>query len=169
MRINAHQPSDGAEIHPPTRSLVVRSSRGRRAVVLLALIVALAVSACALGGRGGRDAAEPPIGVQGTGTPPGSVPTTPGTQHGSTDVSIDKCTPLEVDFTVTNHASSPSNYDIEIDYESTDGKLQLGQVFTIIEDLKPGQSKSEGDIPDGSVANTPYRCVVGEVTRYPSP
>lgn len=71
------------------------------------------------------------------------------TQFGSQD-----CT---VTFTIVNHSTKTSDYDIEYNIESKDGSKQYSSSFIFVTGLRPGQSKTERDwvtdhIPDPSSA-----------------
>lgn len=72
-------------------------------------------------------------------------------------------------FNVTNNSSGRSNYIIEVSFESEDGSTQYGTGTAFLNNLEPGQSKTEEavafeEIPDGASFN----CRLVEVDRFAS-
>lgn len=90
------------------------------------------------------------------------------------DVAITDCVADDAGYAaskvvVTNHSSKPSNYIIEIAFESKDGKTQVGTGTVAVNSLTAGQVSSPQDA--NSLAKAPaggYTCKLAQLTRYSS-
>lgn len=75
----------------------------------------------------------------------------------------------EATLNVTNNSSGRSNYIIEVSFESEDGAQQYGTGTAILNNLEPGQSKTETasafeEVPEGAS----FTCRLVEVDRFAS-
>ena len=88
------------------------------------------------------------------------------------DVTISSCGAddlgqLEAVLRITNNSSKPSNYMINVAFESPDGLEQLDTGFAIVDTLQPGQSTNETAITF-TEAPADFTCRVTSVDRYAS-
>lgn len=90
------------------------------------------------------------------------------------DVEVSECgveefTGPEATLNVTNNSSGRSNYIIEVSFESEDGSQQYGTGTAILNNLEPGQSRTETaaafeEVPEGAS----FTCRLVEVDRFAS-
>lgn len=88
------------------------------------------------------------------------------------DVAIAECTTdslgsPEAQVKITNNSSKPSNYIINIAFESSDGATQIDTSMVAVNNLQPGQSATEKAV-SFSDAPRDFVCKVAGVTRYAS-
>lgn len=88
------------------------------------------------------------------------------------DVTITSCGAddlgqLEAVLRITNNSSKPSNYMINVAFESPDGSEQLDTGFAIVDTLQPGQSTNENAITF-TTAPADFKCRITSVDRYAS-
>lgn len=88
------------------------------------------------------------------------------------DVDISSCQAdsmgqLEAVLTVTNSSSKPSDYFIEVVFESKDGSTQLDSTFASVENLAPGQ-RAETTALSFKDAPADFTCRVIDVNRMAS-
>lgn len=89
------------------------------------------------------------------------------------DVKLSKCTIdpdlkwPEATLTVTNNSDKPSDYMIEVTFESKDGSTQFGTGNAFIQNLKPGQKKTE-KVSGLEDATGKLKCTVSSVDRTES-
>jgi hypothetical protein len=145
--------------------------------VIIVVIIIASVSASAGGGNGSNQA--------GSSTNPGTS-TTPqpgvskgiGSKDASADVKLGKLKAKKilgqvsyyyVPVAVTNHSSKRSDYLITVALESADGKRQIDTASLLIQNLEPGQSKSdEGDFLTTDKVPHGTKLVLQEVERTAS-
>ncbi len=85
-----------------------------------------------------------------------------------TNCSIDNLTNWpEATLEVTNDSQKPSDYIIEVTFESKDGKTQFGTGNAIISNLKPQQTKKE-TVSGLEQAKGKIKCSVSSVDRTES-
>lgn len=89
------------------------------------------------------------------------------------DVKLSKCS-IDPDLkwpqatlTVTNNSEKPSDYLIEVTFESKDGSTQFGTGNAFIQNLKPGQKKTE-KVSGLEDAEGKIKCTVSSVDRTES-
>jgi hypothetical protein len=73
----------------------------------------------------------------------------------------------EATLEVTNDSEKASDYYIEVTFESQDGSTQFGTGLTVINNLKPGQSKTE-KVSALEEAEGKIVCTVSSVDRTES-
>lgn len=88
------------------------------------------------------------------------------------DVTITSCGAddlgqLEAVLRITNNSSKPSNYMINVAFESPDGSEQLDTGFATVSTLQPGQSTNESAITF-TTAPADFKCRITSVDRYAS-
>lgn len=88
------------------------------------------------------------------------------------DVDIASCTTdslgsPEAKIKITNHSSKPSNYIVEVAFESADGSTQIDTSMVAVNNLQPGQSATEDAVTFGE-APSDFVCKITDVTRYAS-
>jgi hypothetical protein len=88
------------------------------------------------------------------------------------DVDIASCTTdslgsPEAKIKITNHSSKPSNYIVEVAFESPDGSTQIDTSMVSVNNLQPGQSATEDAVTFGD-APSDFVCKITDVTRYAS-
>lgn len=143
--------------------------------VIIVVIIIASVSASAGGGGSSNNAANNP----GASTTPN-----PGISKGiaskdaSADVKIGRLKAKKIlgqvsyyyaPVTVTNHSSKRSDYVITVALESADGKMQIDTADMLIQNLEPGQSKSdEGDFLTTDKVPAGAKLVLQEVERTSS-
>lgn len=68
---------------------------------------------------------------------------------------------------VKNNSAKTSDYSIEVTFTSKDGKTQYGTGFSLVSNLKPGQSKTE-KITNAEDVPSSVKCSVTKVDRTES-
>ncbi|MCB1041182.1 MAG: hypothetical protein KDA94_16855 [Acidimicrobiales bacterium] len=74
----------------------------------------------------------------------------------------------QANITVTNNSSKASNYMIEITFTSKDGKTQIGTGNSFIQNLAPGQNKTEDVSSLDDAGDAEIVCTVSSVDRTES-
>lgn len=143
--------------------------------VIIVIIIIASVSASGGGSSGSNNAAD--------NSGPSSTPN-PGVSKGiaskdaSADVKLGHLKAKKIlgqvsyyyaPVTVTNHSSKRSDYVITVALESANGKKQIDTADVLIQNLEPGQSKSdEGDFLTTDKVPTGAKLVLQEVERTSS-
>ena len=84
-----------------------------------------------------------------------------------TSCGADELGQLEAVLRITNNSSKPSNYMINVAFESPDGSEQLDTGFAVVDTLQPGQSTNENAITF-TTAPADFKCRITSVDRYAS-
>lgn len=120
--------------------------------------------------KGGSSTSNPPAQGKVTSSP---SPTASASIAHSEDVKITSCKAgalggPSATVVVTNHSSKPSNYIIEISFESADGKTQYGTGNAAVNSLNPGQSSAPqtADALTTTPAPAGFACRLSQLTRY---
>lgn len=149
----------------------------KRIMIPLVFVLFVVIAAAASGGSDNSTNLNASDNSPETSEAAAAAPTTPGVRQGlgtkdaSADVELISCARdqylgRKANIKVTNHSSKPSNYIIEVVFESADGKEQLGTGSTFVNGLEPGQSKQDDVIAfDSTDSSTPGKCRVSSVQR----
>ncbi len=84
-----------------------------------------------------------------------------------TSCGADELGQLEAVLRITNNSSKPSNYMVNVAFESPDGSEQLDTGFALVDTLQPGQSTNESAITF-TTAPADFKCRITSVDRYAS-
>lgn len=128
------------------------------AVVILVVFV-IGGTILAIAGSGGKSS------TPGSGT---------STHPAAADVTIASCTIDSVtqsptaDVQVLNHSSQPSNYIVQVIFQSDDGTQQYGTGTALVNQLAAGQSTSDTAVSFYSGTVGTLSCKLGDVTRMAS-
>jgi hypothetical protein len=89
------------------------------------------------------------------------------------DVQLDKCSKdrstkwATARLKITNNSSEDSDYAIDVTFESRDGAANFGTGFAYVENLAPGQSKTE-EVTSLEEASGKFTCKIESVDRTAS-
>lgn len=141
----------------------------------IALVAVVAIGGSIASGSSSTDTGT--SGDSGTSTENGDSGTSEEKDAGESDevddVKLSKCTIdpdlkwPEATLTVTNNSDKPSDYMIEVTFESKDGSTQFGTGNAFIQNLKPGQKKTE-KVSGLEDATGKLKCTVSSVDRTES-
>lgn len=137
------------------------------------------IAVLAIGGSiaSGSSSTDDGASTSGAGDSAGSEPTVEEKDAGEADevddVELTKCGIddftkwPEATLKVTNNSAKPSDYFIEVTFESKDGSTQFGTGNAVINNLKPDQSKTE-KVTGFEEAEGKIVCTVSSVDRMES-
>jgi hypothetical protein len=101
-----------------------------------------------------------------------------GSHPAEADVALTKCALADNQFegpeatvSVTNHSSKPSNYIVDVAFDSVDGKTQLDTGTALVNTLQPGQTATDTAASlksDLRTSSPKFTCKVSKVTRFAS-
>lgn len=142
-------------------------------LVLLGIIGGIAGSS----GKSNSTVTVTPAGNAPPALAPAKAPAAPAQPKGiahAEDVAVTDCVADDAGYAaskvvVTNHSSKPSNYIIEIAFESKDGKTQVGTGTVAVNSLTAGPASSPQTA--NSLTKAPadgYTCKLAQLTRYSS-